>query len=568
MPKTNRDPDRSTATVVVANGDNGPNFTKEPRYTFAYSADGKFVRITESNGKKHVYTIIPKPENPGKCVLEVVMHMPKDDPRHQMYLNIFDSMRSNARQVLGKDGLDVLWNNVPIEVRADILNMTTEEHPILKRFEGGWAGTEIFIRILRNVRDQAKRNQGKEKTKPKSNRKAMKQVVTAGETGNPAPSNEPSSSKSNLNTADEDDSEPTPERIAPSKGVNSVSGKKSTPNQPADDDDDDDEGWLANPVVSEAPKKPKRTTKPSTRTGRQGAPTNATVTQIDEQHMDEDQEEEGEDEQPSLAQSTLTKPTRGKSVIKSTPNKQKRKAPVADDEHEYEAPASAQQAPLKSKGKLVAAGPSSTRASIETDKSPAAPSGQQLKRKRAEPDEDDFERASSTPRDISPVAPTTRDTSPELPLIVRNTSPAPTEIISSPSPVQKAGNKKRKAEELTREESGSWEANVEEEIAKLDANSRNAKKDKRASNKPAAPKDKTSSKPPRGKKGARHETPVDDAQVEETVQRKRPPPRQRREAGAADSEDLFVVNRKAKEELVDTFDAGGSNRKTRNRGKK
>ncbi|KDN34297.1 hypothetical protein RSAG8_12622, partial [Rhizoctonia solani AG-8 WAC10335] len=179
MPKSNRDPDRSTTTARVANGDSGPSFTKEPRYTFAYSPDGKHVRITESGGQKHVYPMIPKPENPGKCVLEEKMHMPKDDPRHEMYLNIFDSMRSNSRQMLGKDGLDVLWNEIPIEVRADILNMTAEEHPILKRFVGGWAGNEILIRILRNARDQAKRNKkDKKKRKSKPNAKVTKQVVT------------------------------------------------------------------------------------------------------------------------------------------------------------------------------------------------------------------------------------------------------------------------------------------------------------------------------------------------------------------------------------------------------
>ncbi|KEP44902.1 hypothetical protein V565_352230, partial [Rhizoctonia solani 123E] len=223
MPKSNCDPNHSTATVEVANSNNGPDFNQEPKYTFTYSVDGKYVCIKEVNGKKHVYSMIAKPENPGKCVLEEEMHMPKGNERHKMYL-IFDSMRSNARQVLGKDGLDILWSSIPIEVRADILNMVA----------GG--GNEILIRILRNARDQAMQNRDgrKAKTMSKVNKKATNQVESSKESSTP---NQSSSSKSK--STDKDDL--VVRHTAPSKGDNNTTNKKSALAQPVDESGDPDE---------------------------------------------------------------------------------------------------------------------------------------------------------------------------------------------------------------------------------------------------------------------------------------------------------------------------------------
>ncbi|KEP47217.1 hypothetical protein V565_163890 [Rhizoctonia solani 123E] len=261
---------------------------------------------------------------------------------------------------------------------------------------------------------------------------------------------------------------------------------------------------------------------------------------------------ENEDETAPKANSTHFK-----SVARSTADKHKhkRKASVVEntDESESEATSVTKDTRPKSKGTLTDARNTFTGSTtVDDDKSPAFPSGQGLKRKHTELDEDGLEHVSS--RATSPTTPTVRDVSPELPSAIRDASPALTERFPSSTPEKK----KRKSKELAQDDSESWEANVEAEIAKLETNNRDAKKHKPSnkSSDKSPPKVKPAEKSARSKKGARQGDP--DESTQKAPARKRPILRQPRKD--RDSEDIFTVTRKTKEELVEAIDVGGSER--------
>ncbi|CUA69770.1 hypothetical protein RSOLAG22IIIB_08691 [Rhizoctonia solani] len=478
--------------------------------------------------------MIAKPKFPGKCVLEEVMHMPMNDPRHDMYLNIFDSMRSNACQVLGKDGVAVLWNNIPI------LNMTAEEHPILKRFVGDWAGSEILVRVLCNARDWVTRGE-------KAKRKGEGCKANGG---------------SEKNSDSADNGKESNEESALEEPGSSSSDSNAV---------DDEENWLSKPVAPAETKKPKPLKKPSTKAGRKDAPKKLATTQNSDK---EESNEVGVDEIAPVKSKSTSKSTskdkhktprmtmtvpgvtkkahrrkalptdtgdkdkdaaeasnpistskvpskhkvssdnettdeaeaaQPKSTGKST--KSKKKTPVVDNDNEIETKPPVETRPT-SRGKSTGAKPLSAEpVTVDNDESElsAAPSGQGSKRKHVESDEGDLEHAASKPCASLPTAPMTRNTSPELPSTLRETSPAPTQILSSPAPAWQAKSKKRKAEELACKESESWEDNFEAEIAKLEASSRNSKKGKPTLGSPL-PKDKGTTKPSQGKQAARQDS--------------------------------------------------------------
>ncbi|KDN35423.1 hypothetical protein RSAG8_11600, partial [Rhizoctonia solani AG-8 WAC10335] len=183
-----------------------------------------------------------------------------------------------------------------------------------------------------------------------------------------------------------------------------------------------------------------------------------------------------------------------------------------------------------------------------------------FQRKRTEPDEDGPNCTPSRSWVTLPTAPPIRDTSPEPPSTLRNASPAPTEILSSPIPVPQAEN-----QELARNKSESCK--VEAEIAKFEVNSHDAKKgkpgNKPSSDEPPPPKDKAPLKPPQGKKGTHRDDAVEEVEKEVSC-RKHRTPHKAHKPGEADLEDLFALIRNAKKELVESINVGGPKRKTRN----
>ncbi|CAE7125664.1 unnamed protein product [Rhizoctonia solani] len=534
-----------TPTKPVASVDNESAFVKQPKYTVAYSRDGKHVRIVESNGKEHVWEIIERPDDPGRCVLEDKMLMPKNDKRHNQYLEIFESMRANARNVLGKDGLNVLWSKIPVETRADILNMTSNKNPILKRFRDGWAGSKILVRVLQNARNRAARKKKTNTATSKSNKKVAKKAVK-----------ERGTTMKN---------QAWRQTLVPLV----LSHARRTKGE---------EEWLPKPIAQVTSDETGHATNSSTKPRRKGAPTKPTVIQNGESSEDEQIPPVKSTRQPSpkttkklgtIRTEPLTSDSENGDEDEGTPTIQPAKPsarPLRRRRHQTRATTKTK---TRSKSLPNPRSKKKLRESTgsETENPQVAPSGRGSKRKRTEQDEDESEHTPREPRAASPAPPTVQEPSSDFPSTVRDTSPAPTEVLSTPIPVQ---NKKRKGKALDREESESWDANVNAEIAKLEANNRDAKKGKRASDepsdKPAPSKNGGSKKPRQGKKATQHLEQDQAVEETESTRRKRPTPRPLREAGAADEADLFVVSRKAKKELVDEVDIGGSKRITRNRG--
>ncbi|KAG9082615.1 hypothetical protein FRC06_004921, partial [Ceratobasidium sp. 370] len=199
--------------------------------------NGKTVEIEYPDGRIEQWPMIHKPKQVEKA-LEREMRCgngPGFDRTHEFYLDLRNQLRLCTRATLGLC-YNHDWASVSIENKHEIISATKHEYPYLYRFTNDWAAEALLKTNLRNARDTKanKRNRRKGGSKART-KKAPTQVA-------------------NEDAEDDNIVEAPPPKQRPAAKSNKPADKKGkgkqrpqTPEEPSQHDDEDD----VRPVLTE-----------------------------------------------------------------------------------------------------------------------------------------------------------------------------------------------------------------------------------------------------------------------------------------------------------------------------
>ncbi|CAE6399127.1 unnamed protein product [Rhizoctonia solani] len=126
-----------------------------------YLNKGKSVKITFPNGTQQIVPVIPKPTNIKKCKgMEAFLDFgPGKTFSHGMYLDIQSKFRNDMSSLLGN--VAIPWEEVPYDVRANVLVSVKAAYPVLYRFPEDWVGKMMMKKVCKNKRDTNTNKRGR-----------------------------------------------------------------------------------------------------------------------------------------------------------------------------------------------------------------------------------------------------------------------------------------------------------------------------------------------------------------------------------------------------------------------
>ncbi|KAF8596713.1 hypothetical protein BDV93DRAFT_563041 [Ceratobasidium sp. AG-I] len=200
-----------------------------------YSKNGKRVRVTEADGQRHLWTVIPKPPKADKCALKQVMELEMFPER---YNGILSKIRRDTQTAIGDRYSHFSWSECPLQSKALVVASALAKDPYHYRFPGNWAALEIMKRTLRRAREDRLR---KERTADVRNATAAAAAQAAAQFDAQAAANPPVAEDSEVDEDEDEDEHPALGAGVGWRGASDVPEGDNVPEAQAEDVEETEE---------------------------------------------------------------------------------------------------------------------------------------------------------------------------------------------------------------------------------------------------------------------------------------------------------------------------------------